>query len=86
MLKRMFLDHPASVDETYGEHMAFAGNASFKLFKAAFACLVHAIVPGLFERTASTIIAELYNRTHGRGAPTVASNHSGSGLGATETV
>ena len=46
MLKRMFLDHPASVDETYGEHMAFAGNASFKLFKAAFACLVHASFQG----------------------------------------
>ena len=30
----LFTDHPASVDETYGEHMMFAWRFSFRLFKA----------------------------------------------------
>ena len=85
MLKRLFLDHPASVDESYGEHMAFAGSTSFKLFKAAFACLIHAFVPALCERTASTIIAELHAKTHGRGAPATATLPE-RGLGISETA
>ena len=55
---RLFTSHPASVDESYGEHMMFA---------AAFAALVHAVLPFMFEKTASTIVAGLYQRTHNRG-------------------
>jgi hypothetical protein len=47
--------------------MAFAGRFSFKLFCAAFAALIHAILPFLFEKTASTIVRQLYERTHNRG-------------------
>ncbi|MEO1067199.1 MAG: DUF6356 family protein [Pseudomonadota bacterium] len=46
--------------------MAFAGWFAFKLAQASLAALVHALVPGLCEKTASTIIAELYGRTQGR--------------------
>lgn len=67
MLQRIFLAHPATVDETFLQHMAFALRFSFMLFAAAFAALVHAIIPCLFEKTASRIIAELYARTHNRG-------------------
>lgn len=67
MIQRIFLAHPASVDETFLQHMLFAARFAFKLFVAAFAALVHAIIPCLFEKTASTIIAELYERTHNRG-------------------
>jgi hypothetical protein len=65
--EKLFLHHPASVDETYGEHAAFAFGFSMKLFAAAFAALIHAIIPCLFEKTASTIIRSLYERTHNRG-------------------
>ena len=68
MIRRIFLDHPAHVDETYTEHMAFAGKFSAKLFLAAGAAAVHALIPCLFEKTASKIIAELYAKTHNRGA------------------
>lgn len=68
MISRIFLDHPAKVDETFLEHMAFAGTFAGKLFLAGGAALVHAVVPCLFEKTASTIIAELYHKTHNRGA------------------
>lgn len=67
MIRKLFLDHPQSVDESYFEHMAFAGRFSFALFGAAFAALVHAVLPCAFERTASTKVADLYARTHNRG-------------------
>lgn len=68
MIRRIFLDHPAHVDETYLEHMAFAGKFSGKLFLAAGAAAVHAVIPCLFEKTASKLIAEMYAKTHNRGA------------------
>lgn len=67
MMTRVFLDHPRSVDESYLEHAAFAGRFSLRLFAAAFAALVHAVIPSLFERTASRIVGDLYARTHNRG-------------------
>ncbi|WP_298863359.1 DUF6356 family protein [uncultured Sulfitobacter sp.] len=67
MINRIFLDHPAKVDETFFEHMAFAGKFSAKLFLAGGAVLVHAFVPCMFEKTASKIIAELYAKTNNRG-------------------
>ena len=68
MITRVFLDHPASVEETYLEHARFAGGFSLKLFAAAGAALVHAVIPCLFEKTASKMIAEMYAKTHNRGA------------------
>ena len=68
MINRIFLDHPADVDETFFEHMTFATRFSGKLFLAGGAALVHAVIPCLFKKTASTIIAELYAKTHNRGA------------------
>lgn len=67
MFARVFLDHPAKVDETFFEHMAFAMKFSGLLFAAAGAAVVHAFVPCLFEKTASRIVAQLYARTHNRG-------------------
>ncbi|MBC2886880.1 hypothetical protein H7Q97_15945 [Ochrobactrum sp. CM-21-5] len=66
-ITRIFTEHPASVDETYFQHMTFAARFSIKLFAAAFAALIHAILPFLFEKTASTIVRQLYERTHNRG-------------------
>lgn len=68
MITRMFFDHPASVDESYGEHARFAFGFSMKLFAAAGAALVHAVIPCLFEKTASRMIADMYERTHNRGS------------------
>lgn len=67
MLSRLFHDHPQSVGETYGQHARFAFGISMRLFGAAFAALVHAILPWTFEKTASTIVADLHQRTHDRG-------------------
>ena len=66
-IARLFTDHPASVGETYLGHLAFAGWFASRLFLAGFAALAHALLPFLFERTASRIVRELYERTHNRG-------------------
>ncbi len=65
---RLMTDHPASVDETYLEHMAFAGRFGVLLFAAAFAAMVHAVLPFLFEKTASRMVRRLYERTQNRGS------------------
>lgn len=70
MLARIFLDHPGTVNETYLQHWLFATRFSLRLLVAGLAALVHAFIPSLFEKTASTIITELYHRTHNRGSNT----------------
>jgi hypothetical protein len=62
MLKARFTAHPASVGETYGEHFAEATYFSRQLLIAALACLVHAVLPFLFEKTASGILRRLHER------------------------
>ena len=68
MIRKVFLDHPASVDETFVEHFFFALKFSLTLFGAAFAALLHAFVPCACEKTASKVVAKLYAKTHNRGA------------------
>jgi len=65
-INKVFVDHPASVHEDYFEHMAFASTFALKLFAAAGAATVHAIIPCLFEKTAGNIIKELYGRINNR--------------------
>ena len=60
MLERWFLAHPRSVNESYLEHQACALKFSASLLAAAGACFVHALVPGLFERTGSRMIERLH--------------------------
>lgn len=68
MMASLFTDHPASVDETYAEHMGVALGFSLRLCCAGLACLVHAFLPFLFVKTGSEAIAELHERmvTHRR--------------------
>ena len=66
MLGRLFLDHPRSVDESYFEHLLFAGGFALRLVGAGLAALVHALVPCLFEKTASNMIAKMYAKTSNR--------------------
>lgn len=67
MIRTLFLDHPAKVDESYGTHFLFALSFSGWLFLAAGAALIHALIPCLFEKTASKITTRLYEKVHGRG-------------------
>jgi hypothetical protein len=62
----LFLDHPATVNETYFGHMRFAFGFAFWLGLAAVAALIHAIIPALFETTASRILKRLHTRIESR--------------------
>lgn len=74
-----FTEHPASVGETYLEHMAMALSFAGPMLAAALACLVHALLPFLFVRTGSAAIATLNermvrNRVSARGAERLAAD------------
>jgi len=60
--KEWFTCHPASVGETYGEHMRVALSFAGPLAKAAGAALVHAFLPFLFTTTASVTVKRLHDR------------------------
>lgn len=62
MLKLLFTEHPASVDETYMEHMAVATSFGVRLLFGSIVCLIHAFLPFLFVKTGSSIIAGLNDR------------------------
>lgn len=60
LFKSLFVDHPASVDETYFAHMKVAFTFAFWLGAAAIAALIHAVIPGACKSTASRIIKRLH--------------------------
>jgi hypothetical protein len=60
--KRLFTDHPGSVGETYLEHMGVALSFAGPLLMAGAAAFVHAFLPFLCERTASTTVKRLHAR------------------------
>ena len=62
MLKSLFTDHPASVGETYGEHMVAAGGFGLRMILCGIACLVHSVLPFLFVKTASRTVDQLYRK------------------------
>lgn len=66
LFNRTFKQHPESVGESYGQHAMVALSFSGQLFLAAGAALVHAIIPCLFEKTASRRIRALHARMERR--------------------
>jgi len=61
-LIRAFTEHPASVGESYTEHLLRAVYFGTRMLFAGMACLVHGVLPFLFVRTGSRAIAELNDR------------------------
>ena len=59
---RAFTEHPASVGESYTEHLLRAIYFGARMVFAGIACLVHAVLPFLFVHTGSRAIAELNDR------------------------
>ena len=61
-LRDKFTEHPASVGETYLEHMTSAGSFGWRLMVAGVACLTHSLLPFLFKTTASREVEALHGR------------------------
>ena len=66
MFQRLFVAHPAAVNESYLQHQQVALSFALPLFGAALAALVHGVVPGLCQRTASNIVRDLNARLEKR--------------------
>ncbi|MEO0930231.1 MAG: DUF6356 family protein [Pseudomonadota bacterium] len=66
LMTMLFLDHPATVNESYFGHMRFALGFAFWLAVAAFAALAHALIPAICETTASRILKRLHARIESR--------------------
>lgn len=60
MFDRLFLHHPRSIGESYGEHGRVALGFGFAMIGAGFACIAHALVPALWPRTASDTVKRLF--------------------------
>jgi hypothetical protein len=55
-IDRMFFEHPRDINESYGEHAGHALYIGCRLIVTGLACLVHAVIPGVFVRTASNTV------------------------------
>ena len=60
MIRRLFLDHPESVGESYVEHFAVAGRFGLTMIAGGVACTLHAILPAVFPVAGSTTVAKLH--------------------------
>lgn len=74
MLDR-FTRHPASVGESYFQHLCAAWSFGFTMAFGAGACLLHGLFPFLFERTGSAVVSDLHGRMRRRiDSPTSGAN------------
>ena len=65
---RLFVEHPRSLGMSWARHGAGAAKIGFELLGAAFACFVHALVPGWFTETAGRKIKQLHDHVIARRA------------------
>ena len=59
---KFFTDHPASVGESYLDHMHVALSFGFSMVGGGLACIVHGVLPALFVRTGSETVGQLHSR------------------------
>lgn len=59
MLAKLFTQHTQDINETYSEHAGHALYIGLRMLGAGCACLVHALIPGLFIRTASSAVGDI---------------------------
>jgi hypothetical protein len=57
-----FTSHPASVNESYSEHLCTAWSFAFSLIAAGIACFLHGLLPFVFTTTGSSTIRQLHER------------------------
>lgn len=66
-MKKFFVEHPRSVDETYFTHLRFASKSGAKLVMAGLACIIHSLFPFLFVTTASRTVQNMNSLMVNRG-------------------
>jgi len=58
---RLFIEHPRSLGMSWANHGIGALAIGGRLIGAGCACLVHAVVPGVFTQTAGKTITGMYD-------------------------
>lgn len=61
-LVNSFHSHPASVGQTYLQHLRFSASVALKLQKAAMTAVLHALIPFAFQTDTSQSIEDLHQR------------------------
>ncbi|MGL5839890.1 MAG: DUF6356 family protein [Sphingorhabdus sp.] len=61
-LTKLLTEHPASVGETYVEHLQMASGFGLRMVAGGIACLLHGLFPFLFEKAGSNQIRLLHER------------------------
>jgi hypothetical protein len=59
VLDSLLTRHPREIGESYAEHAGHAIYIGTRMIAAGLACLVHAMLPGLFVRTATRSVADI---------------------------
>ena len=67
MFRKLFVDHPEAVGETYSEHFTVALGFGLTMIAGGIACVVHAVVPAFCKTKGSETIRALHDRVHNRG-------------------
>lgn len=62
MFRKLFLDHPKEVDETYAEHFGVAAGFGMTMILGGLAAIVHAFVPALCKTKGSETVMALHKR------------------------
>jgi hypothetical protein len=72
--RRLFVEHPASVGETYIGHMQSAFSFGSRMLAAGCACILHGVLPFCCVKTGSSTVRHLHDemithRSRERAAP-----------------
>ena len=68
LVRRLFAEHPRSLGMSWASHGVGAFKIGAELIGAGAACLIHALVPGLFTQTAGKTVTRMYDHMASRKA------------------
>ena len=57
--KRLFVDHPREVEETYLQHAGVATRMGWRLARLSGCAFIHAVLPGTHKTTVSSAIKRM---------------------------
>ena len=60
MFRRLFLDHPKSVGESYTAHFGVASRFGAKMMWGGLRCSLHAFLPFVFKTAGSDTVSALH--------------------------
>ena len=61
MIRRLFLDHPKSVGESFTEHFGVASSFGFRMIWGGVRCALHAWLPFAFKTAGSDTVKALHH-------------------------